>query len=187
MLRNIITVLIQNRSSGCNQALFWLYFVLIICMTHVSESSYLPWEQLFADFCARRVKPLSHQAMFPLCWHGFVQISRALWDRKQILIFFAEKGLSRRPYSDHGISTELTWLSIAFLRSSCWRSLRCFHCAFTSLAMRALRFHIVRTGLTVCWRRSEGIFPPFQRFGQGPVKFEKIAFVPSKFGYMYSV
>ena len=40
----------------------------------------------------------SHQAAFPLRWHGVVQISNAPWDRKQILIFFEERGLSRRPY-----------------------------------------------------------------------------------------
>ena len=28
---------------------------------------------------------------------------------------------------------------------------------------------------------------PFRSFGQGPVEFEKIAFVPSKFYYIYSV
>ena len=49
-----------------------------------------------------------------------------------------------------------------------------------ALAMRALRFHDARNALTVCWRRIVGIFPPFRIFEQGPVEFEKIAFVPSK-------
>ena len=57
---------------------------------------------------------------------------------------FREKGLSHRPYSDHGIATKLAWRSFVFLRSSCWRiselSLR-FHFAFTALTMHALCFH----------------------------------------------
>ena len=53
--------------------------------------------------------------------------------------------------------------------------------------MRALRFYDIRNALMACLRRSVVIFPRFQRFGVGPVEFEKIAFVPSKFGYIYSV
>ena len=73
---------------------------------------------------------------------------------------FLEKGLSRCPNSDQGVATELTWRSIAFLRSSCGDSMRshdafsalsrrsqCMHCAFMAFAMR---FHDVCTALTVC-------------------------------------
>ena len=80
-------------------------------------------------------KPLSHQAPIQRRWHGVVLFSRAPLDRKKALIVFIKKGLSRGPYSDHGIATELGWHSIRFLRSSCWQFsalLPCFHGAHNS-------------------------------------------------------
>ena len=52
------------------------------------------------------------------------------------LIFFAKKGLPRRPDSDRGVATELAWRSIALLESSVGDSLR-FHDAFTVLSRRS--------------------------------------------------
>ena len=55
---------------------------------------------------------------------------------------FSSKYLSRRPNSDQGIVTELTWRSVAFLRSSCWRlsalsrRSHCVHRSFTVLTLR---------------------------------------------------
>ena len=52
-----------------------------------------------------------------------------------------KKRLSWRPHSNQGIATELLWLSIMFLRSSCWgfivlsRRAHCVHCAFTAFAL----------------------------------------------------
>ena len=103
------------------------------------------------------VKRLSHQAAFPLRCHGVVIFSRAPWERKKIMIFFVKNCLSRRPYSDQGVATELSWRSIAFLRCSWWRFFalsRCFHCVSTALTAPAPRFHGVATVLTPCWRRS---------------------------------
>ena len=58
------------------------------------------------------------------------------------MIFFVKICLSRRPYSDQGVATELSWRSIAFLRCSWWRFSalsRCFHCAFTARLRRSQR------------------------------------------------
>ena len=52
------------------------------------------------------------------------------------MIFFVKKCLLRRPYSDQGVATELSWRSIAFLRCSWWRFSafsRCVQCALTAL------------------------------------------------------
>ena len=78
-------------------------------------------------------------------WHKVVHTSRERWDHKPILIFFVEKGLSLRPYSDHGVPTEY---SLAII------------CTPTTL-LPQLRFHYVWTALTACWRRSVGISEPF--------------------------
>ena len=57
--------------------------------------------------------------------------------------------------------------------------------ALTALAMRALRFYDVRTALTAVF--SVEISSPFGSFGQVPVEFGKIEFLPSKFRNIYSV
>ena len=66
-------------------------------------------------------KPLSHQAALPLRWHGIILqrelFCRAARVRKKALILFVKKSLSRRPYSDHSVATELACRSIALLRS----------------------------------------------------------------------
>ena len=67
-------------------------------------------------------------------------------DRRKTLIFLMKKGpvtaSLQRPYSDHGISSELAWRSIAYLRSSCWR--------FSALLRR---FHGVHNACTaLSWR-----------------------------------
>ena len=58
---------------------------------------------------------------------------------------FRGKFLSRRPYSDQGVATELAGRSIAFLRSSVlsW----CFHCASKALTASAPRFHGIAIAL----------------------------------------
>ena len=65
-------------------------------------------------------------------------------------------------------------------------------CALSTLL---LRIHGARNACTAIARRprcADGVhsvrdIPPFRSFGQGPVEFWKIAFVPSKFGNIYSV
>ena len=52
--------------------------------------------------------------------------------------------------------------------------------------MCALHFHDVRTALTVCLRRRVGIFHLSEVFAWDLLNLGKI-FVPSKFGYIYSV
>ena len=66
------------------------------------------------------------------------------------------KGLTRRPYSDHGVARELALYPIAFQGSSYGDSLRS-HCAFMALTMHTLRVHDVCTALTACYmyRRSD--------------------------------
>ena len=74
------------------------------------------------------------------------------------MIFFVKNCLSRCPYSDQGVATELSWRSITFLRCSWWRFSAlswCFHCASTALTVHAPRFHGVATALMPCWRRSD--------------------------------
>ena len=69
--------------------------------------------------------------------------------------FFVKNCLSRRPFSDKGVPTELSWRSIAFLRCSWWRLSalsRCFHCASTA---HAPRFHGVATALRTQWHLQE--------------------------------
>ena len=82
----------------------------------------------------------------------------------KILLFFAEKGLSQRPYSNHGVATELT---LAFYRvptdsllsydafNALARRSQCVHCASTTSALRCRDFPTVRS------------------FGQGPVELGK--------------
>ena len=118
------------------------------------------------------VKPLSHQTAFPLLWHEVVQIlerheiaskswyfsrKRADHDALKANVPPATKALVQ---SAHDVLSR----SLAILCA-----LTMFHCVFTGLAMRALRFHDVHTAMTACWRRSVGIFPTFRSFGQGPV------------------
>ena len=67
------------------------------------------------------------------------------------MIFFVKNCLSRRPYSDQGVDTELSWRSIAFIRCSWWRFSalsRCFHSASTALTANAPRFHCVEEAVT---------------------------------------
>ena len=74
------------------------------------------------------------------------------------MIFFVKNCLSRRPYSDQGVATELSWRSITFLRCSWWRFSalsRCFHCASTALTAHAPRFHGVPTALRTQWHLQE--------------------------------
>ena len=61
------------------------------------------------------------------------------------LIFFKKRGLSRHPYSNHGIARELEWRSIAFIQNSCWRVLALsqrFNCSFIAFTMAALCFTV---------------------------------------------
>ena len=77
---------------------------------------------------------------------------------QEIHDIFREKCLLRRPYSDQGVATELSWRSIAFLRCSWWRFSalsRCFHCASTALTAHAPRFHGVATALRTQWHLQE--------------------------------
>ena len=66
----------------------------------------------------------------------------------------------------------LTTLSLRFhgAGNACAALSRRLHCAAGMLKMQCRDFNL-----------------PFRSFGQGPVEFEKIAFVPSKFYYIYSV
>ena len=91
------------------------------------------------------VKPLSHQAAFPLRWHRVFLFSRATLISKENPIFFREKGLSWCPNSDEGIAMELTWCSIP----EATEFLLAILYACTALKMRALRFHWIRTALKV--------------------------------------
>ena len=65
-------------------------------------------------------------------------------------MFFLKKRLPRRPHSDQGVATELLWRPIAFLRSSCWRSMRS-HDAFTALSRRSHCVHCAVTAFALCF------------------------------------